>query len=206
MDMKIVRKLASLLILFGCALTCLPARAGTITIGGNVVGSGSDPEDDAHAKEYSGAYTVTFVYTIATTVGPDNEIMWDPNGTNSVTATDTSEKWGSFTTLPITITSANVSPTDGTPTSFMFQGHDWYPNAATNQIENNGISGSVNITNGTATVTSSYIETARNSTYTYVFTVPEPAGWAPTLVGVGLVSLRRRRCGRRSDHHRSAVS
>src|SRR5215813_10802723 len=39
------------------------ARADTIKFSGTVVGSGSDKEDDDHAKGYSGDYVVTFDYT-----------------------------------------------------------------------------------------------------------------------------------------------
>jgi hypothetical protein len=173
------------------------ARADTIKLSGSVVGSGSDKTDDDHAKGYSGDYDVTFDYTIAIKKNPDGTFAFDPTGMSTVKLTDTSMKFGSFTTLPIKITSAAVSPTDGSVTSFDFSSTDWYPNAATDGITNNGLSGTIKIKDGVATVTSSYVDASSGSIYTYKFTaVPEPPGWAMALTGVGMVwawSFWRRR-------------
>jgi hypothetical protein len=168
-----------------------PALADTIKLSGSVVGSGSDKTDDDHAKGYSGDYDVTFTYTIATKKNPDGTIVFDPSGMSTVTLTDTSEKFGSFTTLPIKITSADVSPTDGSVSSFDFSSTDWYPNADTDGIKNNGLSGSITLSSNVATVTSSYIDKSSGSVYTYKFTaVPEPAEWALTLTGFGMILVR----------------
>lgn len=86
----------ALLLLAAMAIT-VPAGADTIKFSGTVVGSGSDKEDDDHAKTYSGAYDVTFDYTIATKKNPDGSTVFDPAGMSTVKLTDTSEKFGSFT-------------------------------------------------------------------------------------------------------------
>src|SRR5206468_966454 len=104
------------------------AHADTIKFSGTVVGSGSDKTDDDHAKGYSGDYDVTFDYTIATKKNPDGTTVFDPAGMSMVTLTDTSAKFGSFTTLPVKVTGATFSP-DGSLSSFDFSATDWYPNA-----------------------------------------------------------------------------
>jgi hypothetical protein len=168
-------------------------RADTIKFSGTVVGSGSDKEDDDHAKTYSGDYDVTFDYTIATKKNPDGSTVFDPAGMSTVKLTDTSEKFGSFTTLPIKITGATFGA-DGSLTSFMFSSTDWYPNAASDGITNNGLSGSVDLASNVATVTSSYIDSTSKSVYTYQFTaVPEPEVWAMMLTGLAGALLWRRR-------------
>jgi hypothetical protein len=145
------------------------ARADSILFTGTV-GSGSDKTDDDHAKGYSGEYDVTFEYTIAIKKNPDGTFMFDPAGMSTVKLTDTSAKFGSFTTLPIKITGAMVSPTDGSIMSFDFSSTDWYPNADTDGIKNNGLSGTVTISDNTASVTSSYVDNSSGSIYTYKFT------------------------------------
>jgi hypothetical protein len=167
------------------------ARADTIKFSGTVVGSGSDKTDDDHAKGYNGDYDVTFDYTIAIKKNPDGTFMFDPTGMSTVKLTDTSMKFGSFTTLPIKITGATVSPTDGSVSGFEFSSTDWYPNADTDGIKNNGLSGKVTISDNTASVTSSYIDNSSGSVYTYQFTaVPEPGEWVMTLTGLGALWVR----------------
>jgi hypothetical protein len=169
------------------------AHADTIKFSGSVVGSGSDKTDDDHAKGYSGDYDVTFDYTIATKKNPDGSTVFDPAGMSTVKLTDTSMKFGSFTTLPIKVTGATFGA-DGSLTSFMFSSTDWYPNAATDGIKNNGLSGSVDLSSNVATVTSSYIDSTSGSIYTYKFdAVPEPAEWVMILTGLaGAWGVRRR--------------
>jgi hypothetical protein len=169
------------------------AHADTIKFSGSVVGSGSDKTDDDHAKGYSGDYDVTFDYTIATKKNPDGSTVFDPAGMSTVKLTDTSMKFGSFTTLPIKVTGATFGA-DGSLTSFMFSSTDWYPNAATDGIKNNGLSGSVDLSSNVATVTSSYIDNTSGSIYTYKFdAVPEPAEWVMILTGLaGAWGVRRR--------------
>ncbi len=180
--------LVALLVVSG---VCSMARADTIKFSGTVVGSGSDKEDDDHAKGYSGDYDVTFDFTIATKKNPDGTFMFDPTGMSTVKLTDTSEKFGSFTTLAIKITGATVSPTDGSVSGFEFSSTDWYPDAAGNGIKNNGLSGKVTISDNTASVTSSYIDNTSGSIYTYQFTaVPEPGEWVMTLTGLGALWVR----------------
>jgi hypothetical protein len=166
------------------------ARADTIKFSGTVVGSGSDKTDDDHAKGYSGDYDVTFDYTIATKKNPDGSTVFDPAGMSTVKLTDTSMKFGSFTTLPIKVTGATFGA-DGSLTSFMFSSTDWYPNADTDGIKNNGLSGHVTISDNTASVTSSYIDNNSGSIYKYEFTAtPEPGEWVMTLTGLGALWVR----------------
>lgn len=185
-----------LVVMSGAGVSSL-ARADTITLSGMIVGSGSDATDNTHAMGYSGAYTVKYVYTIATVKNPGGMYVFDPSGMSTVTLTDSSEKFGSFTTLPVTVTSAVVSPTDGSITSFTFSSTNWYPNAADEGITNNGLSGSINLTTMVSTITASYIDSSSGSIYTYKFTaVPEPAEWTTMLTGLGIVlawSASRRR-------------
>jgi hypothetical protein len=186
------RVVCALLLLGAMAIT-VPGDADTIKFSGTVVGSGSDKEDDDHAKAYSGDYDVTFDYTIATKKNPDGSTVFDPAGMSTVKLTDTSEKFGSFTTLPIKVTGATFGA-DGSLTSFMFMSTDWYPDAAGNGITNNGLSGSVDLSSNVATVTSSYIDSTSKSIYTYQFTaVPEPAEWVMLLTGLIATCGTRRR-------------
>jgi hypothetical protein len=181
------------LFLFAAMAVTVPGYADTIKFSGTVVGSGSDKEDDDHAKTYSGSYDVTFDYTIATKKNPDGSTVFDPAGMSTVKLTDTSEKFGSFTTLPIKVTGATFGA-DGSLTSFMFSSTDWYPNAAGDGITNNGLSGSVDLSSNVATVTSSYIDSTSKSIYTYQFTaVPEPAEWVMLLTGLTAMYSAKRR-------------
>jgi hypothetical protein len=185
-------KPACALLLFAVSSIGVSVRgyADTIKFSGAVVGSGSDKEDDDHAKTYSGDYDVTFDYTIATKKLPDGTTVFDPAGASTVKLTDTSEKFGSFTTLPIKVTGATFGA-DGSLTSFMFSSMDWYPDPDGNGITNNGLSGSVDLSSNVATVTSSYIDSSSKSIYTYKFTaVPEPAEWVMILTGLGGLSQR----------------
>ena len=184
----------ALLILAVCgAGVSVRGNADTIKFSGAVVGSGSDKTDDDHAKTYSGDYDVTFDYTIATKKNPDGSTVVDPAGMSTVTLTDTAMTFGSFTTWPIKVTGATFGA-DGSLTSFMFSSTDWYPNADTDGITNNGLSGSVDLSSNVATVTSSYIDSTSKSIYTYQFTaVPEPAEWVMILTGLaGAWGVRRR--------------
>lgn len=189
---------AFMFLVMSSAGVSLVARADSITLSGTVVGSGSDKTDDDHAKGYSGEYTVKFDYTIATKKNPDGTTVFDPSGMSTVTLTDTSEKFGSFTTLPIKITSANFAA-DGSLTSFGFSSTDWYPNAASDGIKNNGLTGMITVLTNESTITSSYIDNSSGSIYTYKFSaVPEPSEWALLLTGSGVAwawIVRRRRAG-----------
>jgi hypothetical protein len=193
------RAFALAILLMTCVGGTLTARANTITLVGYVVGSGSDAPDNQHAMLYSGYYTVTFDYTVATKKNGSGDYVFDPTGTSTVTITETG-KFGGFTTLPITVTSADVSPGDGTVAGFMFSSTDWYPNAASDGITNNGLTGSIDLVQLHAAITSSYIDSNTKSVYTYNFaTSPEPSTWLMCITGFGMVgvcSVWRRRGSR----------
>ncbi len=189
------------LVLAVCICVLFPtwAHAGlienTIELSGWVEGSGSDPADDKHAKEYSGKYAVKFAYSIATKL-QNGKIVFDPSGKSTVTLTDTSAQFGSFTTLPITITSANLSQDGLSALSFSFASTDWYPNASSDGIKNDGLDGSINISGKQSNLVAKYIQEenlTKPSIYTYTYSMgaavgpptPELPGWT-----MGLTSLR----------------
>lgn len=181
------------------------AVAGTYVRNGTTMTT-SDKQAAAaneHAAEYDGSTQFTANYTIA--LKPDNTVDSTNSTVTFVTINYTAkgklvtETPPGFTTLPITITAVTLNP-DNSVASFDFNSTNWYPPTATGAggLNNNGLSGSINLNTGAASYTASYGSKSNGAVYTYSVTgqvVPEPGTWMPAasaLCGIALVAYRRR--------------
>jgi hypothetical protein len=111
---------------------------------------------------------VTVSYTVATKTDPKTKTkVFDYSDTRSfVTFTN-----GTFTTVRIPITKANGDPNTGQVTSFIFSGKEWDRDRLSTgkqNVKNDGVSGEVDVSNETATITSKYKDSAGNvANYTF---------------------------------------
>ncbi|MCP4687286.1 MAG: hypothetical protein GY859_04500 [Desulfobacterales bacterium] len=149
--------------------------SGSVTLTGEVTGSGKGPLD--HSSNYSGKYSISVKYSIETKKDSKGKVVFDL-ATSTANFTDSKWKW---TTLEIPIREIKGDPGTGKIESFKFKGVKWYTKAATDGVVDNGIEGSVKIDpkdpkKGTGSIKASYKDkTGTNeSTYSFVSEKPKP--------------------------------
>ncbi len=202
-----IQGLAIACAILAAALLSPAARAAVIitidpdtTLTGNASGSAVNPDGSAnkpaddHAKEYDGPTQFVATYTINLKDG-----VFDPDGSSvqftTVYYTSKGHKTPSgFKTEVIPITSAILNP-DNSVAYFAFEATDWYPDAAKSHIQNKGIKGYVDLTDGGWSFTSAYLGERTGAIFTYVVGggAPEPATWGLMILGFGLAGLALRR-------------
>ncbi len=161
---------------------------GTVLLSGNVAATGP-----AHAQDYAGADSVTITYTIQGKLDANGKMVFDPVG-SKVTVTDSNYHW---TTLEIPITLVTGDLSTDTVSTFQFSATDWYADASSDGIANNGITGNIDLVNQLGRITASYTDVNTHEVYRYAFTsVAEPPAWAVVALGLGGLGLAGRRRGR----------
>jgi len=211
-----IRMTSLCLITAGCAFVSPRANAsliledpwifGQIAISGSVLGTGSgdvfpgsgSPSD--YANRYSGPDTVTATYIVHYDIDSNGQVqLFDDS---IVKFTDSKNKWS---TSVIKITSATIS--DHSVASLSFSDTDWYPNAASNHIRNDGLGGFLRILGGDSPeldLSASY-KWPNDAILTFTFsgtdqisswsnwqeTLPEPPASAILLTGLGVAALLR---------------
>jgi hypothetical protein len=148
--------------------------ADTVTVVAIVVSDAVPVEGQTTEKDLKDAKAYAARYAGATTFIVEYTIVFQADGTldqskstvkfTTVTYTFTPRPDGAsrtetpnpaFTTLPITITSVALNP-DKSVASFTFSSTDWYPGSEKYGIVNNGLTGTVDLKNGTSSYTASY--------------------------------------------------
>jgi hypothetical protein len=196
-------------------ITINGTATGSATAGKNNKGVETTKEELEEAQNYTKRYAGPTQFTADYTINLVNG-KFDPTGSTvtftTVNYTFTNLKSGKsvlkpsdFKTLAIPITNATV--VGGVVTSFSFSATNWYPPTAPKgkELINNGLSGTINLANGTSSYTASYINPYTGAAYNYSVTGkfaanPEPATWIMTLTiiaGTAVGAYRRRR--RRTD-------
>ena len=174
----------------------------TITFTGTTAAGATDKNGnpnkgaDDHAKIYNGPTQLIVDYMIALKDG-----KFDPTGstvtfTTVYYTTSGTKTPSTFKTLTLPVSTATLGA-GGSVETFGFDTTDWYPDAASDGIKNNGIKGTIDLKKRTGAFTSSYTDASNGDIYTYMVTgtlrdVPEPATWLLMIAGFGLTGLALR--------------
>jgi len=101
-----------------------PNPEGSVTLNGNVTGTGTGPSQ--HASAYNGPYKVTVSYNIPVITDSSGKKSFDLAHSSVVIAAPWDTDMN-FKSLPIPITQITGDPNTGSVTGFRFQGTNWNP-------------------------------------------------------------------------------